>query len=292
MPMSSIYFASPEALEGRFSSNSDLWSIGVMLYLLLSERVPFMGEKEDEVKEKIHRGSFDLRDYPWNKISKEGKDLIKKLIVNNPDNRIKLRDALDHVWFKKLNLKERALYIEKDVLLKQINNLRGYSQHISLQDAVLSFLIHNSLHLPQMRDSCKMFDLFDANNDGVITVDDMEYGINKVFNTDKSREMAEEIIDNIGKGGCIEFEQFIKACVDKERLLGEDILRYAFNYFDKDKSGDITVEELKQAFFGDRGNSKEDYELIEKMMKEVDEDGNGEIDFNEFVKIMQSILDH
>lgn len=294
MPMSSVYFSPPEAFDGTYSSYSDLWSIGVMLYLLLSARVPFMGDKESEVKFKIIRGTFDLRDYPWNKTTKEAKDLIRRLIVKKPEDRITLKQAIDHPWFKKLGLKEKINYVEKDILLKQITNLTEYNFKQTLQDAVLSFLIHNSLHLPQMRDSCKMFNMIDTGNDGVITIDELTVGIMEIlqFSSEESLQLAEDIMKNVDnkQKGYIEFEEFVKACVDKERLLGEDILRYAFNYFDKDKSGDITVEELKQAFFGERNSDKEDYLLIEKMMKEVDEDGNGEIDFSEFVKIMRSII--
>lgn len=293
MPLSSVYFASPEALESNWNDKSDLWSIGVILYLLLSARVPFMGEKEFEIKEKIMQGTFDLREYPWNKISKEAKDLIRKLIVKKPEERIKLKAALEHSWFAKLNLREKAFHVPLETLEKQIINLRNYNHKKTLQDAVLSFLIHNSLHLPQMRDSCKMFSLFDLNNDGVIDKEEIEISIKNILQCENANEIAEDIMQNVDKKeySWFEFEEFVKACVDKEKLLGEDILRYAFNYFDKDKSGDITVEELKQAFFGERSSSKEDYELIERMMKEVDEDGNGEIDFSEFVKIMRKIID-
>lgn len=306
MPMSSIYFAPPEAFNSVYNSYSDLWSIGVILYLLLSGKAPFMGEKENEVKEKINRGSYDIKNYPWNKISKEAKDLVNKLLVKNPDDRIKLKDALDHVWFKKLNLIEKTNYIERSVLLKQICNLKNYNYKKTLHDAVLTFLIHNSLHLPQMRDSCKMFNLFDYNKDGVVSIEDLNKAIeNYIYNQDYGEYyeefencefLADEILSNVDKNqrGYIEFEEFVKACVDKERLLADDILRYAFSYFDKDKSGDITVGELMMAFFGDKNdnnnNNKESADLIERMMREVDEDGNGEIDFLEFTKIMRSII--
>ena len=294
IPLSSLYFTSPEGLDSQFSNKSDLWSVGIILYLLLSARVPFMGDQEDIIKEDIQSGVYDIREYPWDKISKEAKDLIKKLLDLDPESRITPKGALSHCWFEKLKLKENTILIDDNVIQLQLENLQNYGYKMSLQDAVLSFLVHNSLHLVQMRDSCQMFYLFDINNDGVITHDEIYDTLIKVIklNEEESNKLAEEIMDrvDIKKVGYIEFEQFIKASVDKDKLLGEDILRYAFHYFDKDKSGNITAEELKLAFFGDRGSSKDDQEMIENMMKEVDEDGNGEIDFNEFVKIMRSLL--
>lgn len=289
LPLSSLYFTAPEGLTNQYSNKSDLWSVGVILYLLLSGRVPFMGEREKEVIEKIDDGAFELRDYPWNKISIEAKDLIKKLLDIDMESRINANTALSHNWFMTMNIREKTLILDKEIVIEQIENMKNYAYKMSLQDAVLSFLVHNSLHIPQIRDSCTMFSLFDINNDGVVSHDELTEGIRTTLdiNEDEAKELSDDIIEkvDINKVGYIEYEQFIKASIDKEKLLEEDILKYAFNYFDIDKSGIITIEELKLAF-----TNKGNQEYIEDMINEIDDDGNGEIDFSKFTKMMRSII--
>ena len=90
--------------------------------------------------------------------------------------------------------------------------------------------------------------------------------------------------------GYIEYEEFVRAAVSKEQFLKGNILRYAFRYFDKDGSGEITFDEIEAVFKESVADKTNVHESLEKIIKEVDSNGDGVIDFKEFVSIMKQML--
>ena len=76
------YYIAPEVLAGKYNEKCDIWSCGVIMYILLCGRPPFGGD-EDEIIENIKKGEYDLAEEPWNRISYEAKDLIKSMIELN-----------------------------------------------------------------------------------------------------------------------------------------------------------------------------------------------------------------
>lgn len=70
------YFISPEVLKGRYGKECDMWSLGVLLYLLLSGDFPFDGPNRADVFDKISKGTFTFSNRAWRTVSDEAKDLI------------------------------------------------------------------------------------------------------------------------------------------------------------------------------------------------------------------------
>ena len=97
-------YISPEVLAGNYGVECDLWSAGCILYILLCGYPPLYGDDDQEILQMVAKGKFDFDGEEWNEISKEAKDLIKKLICK-PEKRLTAQEALEHKWFKKV-LKE------------------------------------------------------------------------------------------------------------------------------------------------------------------------------------------
>jgi calcium-dependent protein kinase len=95
------YFISPEVLKGNYDKECDIWSFGVVLYLLLSGVYPFDASNRGELFEKINKGHFEFPDKYFLKISSECKDLIKKMICVDRKARISAHKVMDHPWIKK-----------------------------------------------------------------------------------------------------------------------------------------------------------------------------------------------
>jgi calcium-dependent protein kinase len=99
-------YISPEVLAGNYGVECDLWSAGCILYILLCGYPPFYGDDDLEILQMVQKGKFDFDGEEWEEISKEAKDLIKKLICK-PEKRLSAEEALQHKWFKKV-LKDKG----------------------------------------------------------------------------------------------------------------------------------------------------------------------------------------
>ena len=96
----SIYYASPEVLNGEYDEKSDVWSIGVMLFIMLGGRPPFEGDSEKEIYKKIKKGKYYMDLNSWKDVSDEAIDLVRRLLKFDPNKRITCANALEHRWIK------------------------------------------------------------------------------------------------------------------------------------------------------------------------------------------------
>jgi calcium-dependent protein kinase len=93
------YYIAPEVLNKNYDERCDVWSVGVMLYILLSGKAPFDGDDDHEITEQVKIGSYNLKGGVWEVISKSAKDLIRKMLTYNYKHRPTAREALNHEWF-------------------------------------------------------------------------------------------------------------------------------------------------------------------------------------------------
>ena len=289
----SSYYIAPEVLKKRYNEKCDIWSCGVILYILLSARPPFGGDSDSEIMERVALGKYDIESKPFNKISKSAIDLIQKLLLMDVNKRISAEDALNHPWFKENKAKELYNQIkDENTLKKLINNLKNYKSDSVIQETALAYLVHN---FPQMKDvvnACKLFNQIDTSGDGKITQAELLKGLQKKIKSDTLEEDVAKIYKNIDmdNNGYIEYEEFVRAAVSKERFLSENILKYAFRYFDKDGSGEITFDEIEEVFKQSIADKNKVHESLKKIISEVDINGDGVISFDEFSTVMKKML--
>ena len=247
----SVYYIAPEVLRKKYNEKCDLWSCGVIMYILLSGRPPFDGDDDKEIISNVTSGEYDLTNPPFNSISKNAKDLIKKLLNVNVEKRITAEEALNHIWFTRLNTQELYNKInDKEVMRKLIENLKRYKRTSVVQETALAYLVH---HFPQIKDvvnSCKLFNQIDKSGDGKITKEELFIGLSERYKSETLKNDVEQIYNNLDmdNNGYIEYEEFVRAAVSKEYFVKDNVLRYAFRYFDKDGSGEITFDEIEQLF--------------------------------------------
>jgi calcium-dependent protein kinase len=243
--------------------------------------------------DRVATGKYDLQSNPFNKVSKNCIDLIQKLLIMDPKKRITAQEALAHPWFKENRSKELFNQIKDESTLKKLlANLKAYKRDSIIQETALAYLVHN---FPQMKDvinACKLFNQIDVNGDGKINKAELLKGLQSKIKSDTLEEDVEQIYKNIDmdNNGYIEYEEFVRAAVSKERFINENVLKFAFRYFDKDGSGEITFDEIEDIFKESVTDKSKVHESLKKIVDEVDTNGDGIISFSEFSAIMKKML--
>ena len=145
-------------------------------------------------------------------------------------------------------------------------------------------------------DAIKLFNKLDINGDGQISKDELYIGLKDYLEMsgDELRKKVDIIFNNIDTdhNGYIEYEEFIRAAVNKNYFLSTNYLRFAFDYFDRDKNGYISFDEIKQVFFANEKNKKDSKakEQLLKCFNESDTNRNGNLTFDEFINMTKKII--
>ena len=286
----SFYYIAPEVLEKDYNEKCDTWSVGVILYMFLVGRPPFDGKSGEEIINSIKTKNFDESNQNFVKRSPEVKDLVKGLLIKDKNKRLSAKEALNHKWFKKFNGRKLfGNFMSKDIE-PYIDNLFNYTFHSKIQQLVIAFLVHNLPTTESSRNILKIYRYFNESGNCKLTKEELINGLNKY----RKKEEVVEKVDNLfilldsDNNGYIEYEEFLRACIDKKEVLTNEYLKYAFKFLDKDRKGTLNCEEINKAFL--KKENKLFEIAINKDINDVDHDGDGIINFAEFKQLMTNSI--
>lgn len=261
------FFIAPEVITHNYTESCDIWSAGVMLYIMLCGYPPFYGENDKQILQSVLEGDFDFEDDVWDAVSEEAKDLVAKWLTKESD-RISPKEALAHPWLK---VSESHASVPK----KHIDRLKNFQKTKKLKKAALTYLASRTSD-KDIAEEMKIFETLDKNKDGYITLKELKDGMAEFANVDEVAEILKGV--DIDSNGAINYNEFIAATMDQQQHLEK--IKDAFSVFDVNKDGVIDSKELQEVL------ESENSEVMKLIISECDVNGDGKINFDEFSKLM------
>ncbi len=290
-----LNYLSPEIIKGQMIKELDEWACGVLMYYLLSAKFPFDGKTEEEIFYNIENQELNLNIPELENISDDCKDLISKLMERDANKRIKAKKALEHSFFKTgIKMKKIVGGMENKQTEKVLNewiklqNTHRQSNAGIFKKAVLAYM---ALNFVEKEEEKKMKNLFyklsGGNRNFLITKENFALTIKQVsdnYTDEEIDKLFDKLDDN--KSGIIEYEELVRGFSDREKLLNEKNMRQAFNFFDKDKNGTISWQEISDVVFKNKKMPKIFMsQFLEEISSESGKDVN--ITFEDFCKIIK-----
>lgn len=277
------YYVAPEVLDGSgYDHECDIWSLGVIMYILLSGYLPFYGNTLDEIYNKImeEEPSFDRE--CWKNISDEAIKLLKKCLTRKPKNRITASKALESEWFKEVHEKEDNI-LSDDVL----QSLKSYEANSLLKKEAMSLLI-KMLKDDEIEYLREQFRSIDKDYTGYITAKELEQAVRKIGKEITADEIK-KIINNVDylKNGKINYSEFLAATISARTVITNEMLWALFKHFDTDNSGFISAENIKESM-EKAGKTITDAD-VKKILEQHDIKKSGQITFEEFKAMMSNL---
>eukprot|EP00830_Metopus_es_P017914 TRINITY_DN6067_c0_g2_i2.p1 TRINITY_DN6067_c0_g2~~TRINITY_DN6067_c0_g2_i2.p1 ORF type:complete len:423 (+),score=78.40 TRINITY_DN6067_c0_g2_i2:63-1271(+) len=285
--MGTPYYIAPEVLMKSYDEKCDIWSCGVILFILLSGIPPFNGPTDEDIMKSVKKGKYNFNNAIWEDISESAKDLIKKMLEFIPAKRIAAKDAYCHEWIEKKKFNQ----LKPETAHALLMNLKNFHTEQKLQQAALMYIATQLLTKKERDELQQTFMALDKNADGKLSRDELIEGYTIIYG-DKLRAVKEvdalmEKVD-IDHNGFIDYSEFLVASTNKTKVLSKENLKRAFQLFDKDGSGSISGEEIKHIL----GFGKKFSETVwNKVIAEVDQNSDGTISFDEFEKMMNKFLE-
>ena len=287
----SSYYIAPEVLQQNYNEKCDTWSVGVILYMMLVGRAPFDGKDDEEIILKINSADYNSKEPKLMKHSPEVRDLVSKLLQKDTDKRYSAREAIAHPWFQKYG--GRSLYsnFKREEIEPYINNLFNYYFNSKIQQLVIAFLVHNLPNDDSSITVLKLFRHFNKSGSCKLTKEELMNGLYDYRNKNE----VDKVVDHLFRlldgdnNGFIEYEEFLRACIDKKTILKSTYLKYAFKFLDKEKTGTLNTQKIIKAFVLTPNKLIE--AVFNNTLNSVDHDSDGIINFEEFQELMMKCMD-
>jgi calcium-dependent protein kinase len=169
------YYIAPEVLCEIYDEKCDVWSCGVILYILLCGYPPFNGESDADIMKSVKKGIFDFPKEEWDTVSNEAKTLIKNMLKYDPKARLSAKDCLASPWFKKNeNTGEK-------ISSNLITNMMKFKVGRKLEQATTNFIVTQLISKEDRNKLFKQFKAWDTNNDGVLSREEIFNGYKELY---------------------------------------------------------------------------------------------------------------
>ena len=284
LKVGSPYYIAPEVLNKCYNEKCDIWSAGVVLYVLLTGNFPFIGKTSQKLFENIKTGKFKNTGKEWEMISNDAKVLIGQMLELNTAKRLSAAQCLKSPFFSCLKTKQKV----PDILPSVLSNIYKLNAREKIQQATIALIVHNIQQNEQVEKLRGIFELLDLDKDGQLTYNEIKEAFRTIFpdeyvTNEKMKLILEKLDEN--KDGVISYEEFLRVTLDEKMLLEKNNLKIAFDKFDLNKDGKLSKEELLNIL----DNGASDY--VDDLLDLIDKNKDGYISFDVFCHLMNKVID-
>ncbi|CAG9332760.1 CDPK1_58 [Blepharisma stoltei] len=277
-----LWYMAPEILiDHTYDEKCDIWSAGVILFIMLSGSPPFMGETEAEIISNIKNHYPKLNSQIWFFMTEECKDLLRRMLTINPKERLTAEEVLAHPW---INMWERHGIAEVPISKDVLTHLNHFHSHSKLSKSIMLYISYQLFTKKEEQSLTEIFKSIDKNGDGLLSREELIEGYKHLGMS--AQVDVDEIMKNcdLDNSGTISFSEFLIAASQWKSIFKKNQLRHAFDEYDSSKDGKLSLDELKKQF----------PEILDtewkKLFEEADENRDGQISFEELKNYLLSTI--
>jgi calcium-dependent protein kinase len=277
------YYVAPEVLEGKYAEHCDIWSFGVVMFVMLFGFPPFHANSDEEIFKKIKAGFENKTKKGYGNwfpaaipCSEDAKDLIARCLNSDKAVRLNATEVLEHKFF-------HGGASATPFVATVATNLKEFCANTKFKVQVLS-LMTSMLDQDELGSLKRVFHEIDANGDGQITAEELREAFKRqglqdaavLSQVDSLMKMAD-----VNGDGVLSYEELVMTSVQRKLQNKEERLWEAFCKFDKDLDGSITASEIAEVLKVTKAEA-------EVMIKEIDKNGDSTVDYEEFSAMMMA----
>ncbi|XP_039122543.1 LOW QUALITY PROTEIN: CDPK-related kinase 1-like [Dioscorea cayenensis subsp. rotundata] len=278
----SAYYVAPEVLHRSYGTEGDMWSIGVIAYILLCGSRPFWARTESGIFRAVLKAEPNFEEAPWPTLSAQAKDFDQRLLNKDCRKRMTAAQALSHPWLKN----HHDIKIPIDIVIYK--HVKAYICSSSLRKAALR-AIAKTLTVPQLVYLREQFELLGPNKGGYILMQNFKTVLMR-YSTDAMKDSRVVDFANIVSSlqyRKLDLEEFAAAALSVYQLESMDTweqhARRGFELFDKEGNRPIMIEELASEL--GLGPSVPVHVVLQDWIRHSD----GKLSFLGFVKLLHGV---
>ncbi|KAM0950875.1 putative protein kinase CAMK-CDPK family [Dioscorea sansibarensis] len=278
----SAYYVAPEVLHRSYTTEADVWSIGVIAYILLCGSRPFWARTESGIFRAVLKADPSFSEPPWPSLSSEAKDFVKRLLSKDPRRRMTAAQALSHPWFRNY----ADMSVPLDILIFRM--IKAYLRSSSLRKSALRAL-SKTLTMDELFYLKAQFDLLEPNKNGCITLENVKMALLKNATDAMKESRVHDLIVSLSalQYRRMDFDEFCAATLSVHQLEGldrwEQHARCAYELFEKDGNRAIVIEELASEL--GLGPNLPVHAVLHDWIRHTD----GKLSFLGFVKLLHGV---